>query len=204
MHSITLTYTDAEWREITQEAARRGKKPSAFVHEAPLLQQNRKDIMGTRADFYVGRGEKAEWLGSIAWDGYPDGLDESLLLSTTDGEFREQVSLLQTRDDWTATSYGWPWPWDDSQTTDCAYAFDDGKVWISFFGSEWQECQEHGFEYPETAANMAMFPNMSSLKNVTLGKRSGVILVTASEEQKDVASLLGLGHDHDSGGDTSR
>jgi len=37
MHSITLTYTDAEWREIAQEAARRGKKPSAFVHEAPLL-----------------------------------------------------------------------------------------------------------------------------------------------------------------------
>jgi hypothetical protein len=30
--------------------------------------------MGTRADFYVGRGETAEYLGSIAWDGYPDGL----------------------------------------------------------------------------------------------------------------------------------
>jgi len=30
--------------------------------------------MGTRADFYVGRGKTAEWLGSIAWDGYPAGL----------------------------------------------------------------------------------------------------------------------------------
>jgi hypothetical protein len=29
--------------------------------------------MGTRADFYVGRGETAEWLGSIAWDGNPGG-----------------------------------------------------------------------------------------------------------------------------------
>lgn len=27
--------------------------------------------MGTRADFYIGRGENAEWLGSIAWDGDP-------------------------------------------------------------------------------------------------------------------------------------
>ena len=27
--------------------------------------------MGTRADFYVGRGEKAEWVGSIAMDGVP-------------------------------------------------------------------------------------------------------------------------------------
>lgn len=30
--------------------------------------------MGTIADFYVGRGPKAEWIGSIAWDGYPDGI----------------------------------------------------------------------------------------------------------------------------------
>jgi hypothetical protein len=36
-HSITLAYTDAEWREITEEAARRGKKPSVFVHDAPLM-----------------------------------------------------------------------------------------------------------------------------------------------------------------------
>ena len=25
--------------------------------------------MGTRADFYVGVGKKAEWLGNVAWDG---------------------------------------------------------------------------------------------------------------------------------------
>ena len=133
--------------------------------------------MGTRADFYVGRGEKAEWLGSIAWDGYPEGLDEPLLLSSTEGDFRHQVSLLETRDDWTAPSDGWPWPWDDSRKTDCAYAFDDGKVWISFFGSEWQECQRQGFDYPETD-DTAVFPDMSSRKRVTFGKRSGVILVT--------------------------
>jgi hypothetical protein len=29
--------------------------------------------MGTRADFYVGRGKDAEWLGSVAFDGYPSG-----------------------------------------------------------------------------------------------------------------------------------
>ncbi len=29
-------------------------------------------VMGTRADFYVGLGEQAEWLGSVAWDGNPD------------------------------------------------------------------------------------------------------------------------------------
>lgn len=32
--------------------------------------------MSTRADFYVGRGAEAEWIGSISWDGYPDGVDD--------------------------------------------------------------------------------------------------------------------------------
>ena len=35
--------------------------------------------MGTRADFYVGRGESAEWLGSVAWDGNPRGIDDPVL-----------------------------------------------------------------------------------------------------------------------------
>ena len=26
--------------------------------------------MGSRADFYIGEGTEAEWLGSVAWDGY--------------------------------------------------------------------------------------------------------------------------------------
>lgn len=33
--------------------------------------------MGTRADFYVGVGEQAEWLGSIAWDGNPEGIKDT-------------------------------------------------------------------------------------------------------------------------------
>ncbi len=31
--------------------------------------------MGTRADFYTGRGQTAQWLGSIAWGGYPVGTE---------------------------------------------------------------------------------------------------------------------------------
>jgi len=38
--------------------------------------------MGTRADFYVGMGKDAEWLGSVAWDGY-EWADRRLALSTT-------------------------------------------------------------------------------------------------------------------------
>ena len=35
--------------------------------------------MGTRADFYVGKGKDSEWLGSIAWDWYPDGIPDNIL-----------------------------------------------------------------------------------------------------------------------------
>jgi hypothetical protein len=40
--------------------------------------------MGTRADFYVGRGGQAEWLGSIAWDGYPSGIDKWVFSVSTE------------------------------------------------------------------------------------------------------------------------
>jgi hypothetical protein len=36
MPSITLTYTDAEWRAITEEAAAQQRKPNAFCRAAPL------------------------------------------------------------------------------------------------------------------------------------------------------------------------
>ena len=85
--------------------------------------------MGTRADFYVGRGENAEWLGSIAWDGHPCSIAEGVLAATTEAAFRSELAAFgDHRDDWTEPALGWPWPWDTSHTTDYAYAF-DGHVW---------------------------------------------------------------------------
>ncbi len=129
--------------------------------------------MGTRADFYVGTGESAEWLGSIAFDGYR--IDEmkvdrakgdadgdacwKIKTATSEVEFREGVSdLLKVNDDATYPDQGWPWPWDDSHTTDYAYAFTDGacKAFPWGKGAEW--------------------PNMKDRQNVTLGKRSGVMV----------------------------
>jgi hypothetical protein len=118
--------------------------------------------MGTRADFYVGRGETAEWVGSIAWDGYPEGImphaaekkrawvdgplmpaaakwpvGAHLFDATTEQEFRERVArFFEYREDVTLPENGWPWPWENSQTTDYAYAFDGGKVYASCFGHQ--------------------------------------------------------------------
>lgn len=135
--------------------------------------------MGTRADFYIGRGEQAEWLGSIAWDGYPDGIDKPVLEATTPEGFRNAlVNFAAARDDWTAPEQGWPWPWDNSGTTDYAYALDEGKVWASGFGGTWFDANEPETDTEDNHADKsAIFPDMSARKATTFGKRSGIILI---------------------------
>lgn len=138
--------------------------------------------MGTRADFYVGRGKDAEWLGSVAWDGYPTGFDDNQALfdATTEEEYRAAVAAeLDGREDATKPEDGWPWPWDDSNTTDYAYAFDGGKVYGSSFGGSWFDAanarDDDGDE--EDGGEPAVFPNMKDRQNVTFGARSGIIIV---------------------------
>lgn len=142
--------------------------------------------MGTRADFYVGRGPEAEWLGSVAWDGYPDGFPNSrgaaidIKTARTEYDFRTWVEAeLVGRDDATRPEDGWPWPWDNSATTDYAYAFDDGQVYGSCFGGEWFKANEPQPEEEEGGppSKTAIFPDMEARKNVTFGKRSGIIVV---------------------------
>ena len=131
--------------------------------------------MGTRADFYIGTGPDAEWLGSLGFDGYRiDEMEEKHADKTKDhaacwqiktakdeANYRTAVAdLLKLNDDATLPEQGWPWPWEDSHTTDYAYAFVDGacKPFPWGEGAEW--------------------PNMSERKNVTFGQRSGMIVVS--------------------------
>lgn len=135
--------------------------------------------MGTRADFYVGRGLTAEWLGSTAWDGYPSGFDADLFQHTSESSWRDAVkTLLASRKDGTVPEKGWPWPWEDSQTTDYAYAFDGDKVWASCFGGAWFDPNlpepDEDDEGPEGYRKVAVFPNMRSRQKVTFGERSGI------------------------------
>lgn len=133
--------------------------------------------MGTRADFYVGRGESAEWLGSIAWDGYPGGINKPLLKADTEKKYRAAVvRFFADREDVTRPVDGWPWPWENSLTTDYAYAFDDGKVWASPFGHGWFDPLKD--EPEDDRPKSAVFPNMKAGANVQIGgKRSGLIVI---------------------------
>lgn len=120
--------------------------------------------MGTHADFYVGRGKDAEWLGSVSNDGYPDGLlDLFIHGSGTEEAWRQCVSdEIGGRTDATRPEEGWPWPWDDSGTTDYAYAFDGGKVWGSNFGHRWFaiDLNDRDLGEPDVVLGSVAFPDM--------------------------------------------
>lgn len=143
--------------------------------------------MGTRADYWLGRGPEAEWLGSTAWDGYPEGIGADaaggqMLSAETETTFRNAVArFLAGREDATLPAQGWPWPWNDSRTTDYAYAFDGGRVWCSRFGSAWcrptEEPPEHDRDEWGRKIGGAEFPDMAARQNVTYGRRSGLIVI---------------------------
>ena len=157
--------------------------------------------MGTRADFYIGRGKSAEWLGSIAWDGYPSGIqpkdsefakDAHLFDSATADEFKERLEMFFAgREDVTRPERGWPWPWDDSKTTDYAYCFDGGRVW--FYGYPVTDTRQNKPQcwvsldgrLKETldVTTPEEYPDMSDRKNVTLGRRSGIIVIGSPYER---------------------
>lgn len=135
--------------------------------------------MGTRADFYVGLGPEAEWLGSIAWDGYAlaEGSTEDPHLG--EAAWREYVASHADRDDWTPPEMGWPWPWTDSRTTDYAYAYVPGEdvVLFSIFGEPWMVL---GTDLRWAAKpTKPDFPDMTERQAVTYGSRSGVTLLQA-------------------------
>ena len=139
--------------------------------------------MGTRADFYVRSEESMEWLGSIAWDGYPDGIDKPVLKAKSEDEFRVNVEgFLLIESGATFPKDGWPWPWNDSRTTDYSYIFQDGKVMASNFGYELFDPLKEQEESDETSKMDNYFPDMSHLKNVQLsGPRSGLIVLGFSK-----------------------
>ncbi len=126
--------------------------------------------MGTRADFYVGKGSDAEWIGSIAWDGYRESIPKSVSESTEESSFRAAVfDFLKQRDDASFPSDGWPWPWDSSEKSDCSYWFFDGKVWMDFSGC---------YVPIATEIHQIFYPDMSNYnKRPPFGAHSGIILV---------------------------
>jgi hypothetical protein len=143
--------------------------------------------MGTRADFYVGRGESAEWLGSIAWDGNPEGISKQVLGCQSEAAFRHAVAdFLKDRADKTLPADGWPWPWMTSHTTDYAYAFDGGATHASCFGGVWFDPLKGKDPIDDEDEQQVEFPDMSKAKQrAKLGLHSGVMVIGMPVDRVD-------------------
>lgn len=106
--------------------------------------------MGTRASFWVGNPqdlEHREWLGCVAWDGYPCGFDGALEKIQTEADFRAFVAEQSKREDFARPGRGWPYPWDgDIFLTDYSYAFFPDGLRLTCYHHGWQTLAEHDAE----------------------------------------------------------
>jgi hypothetical protein len=155
--------------------------------------------MSTRGDFYIGRGENAKWIGSIAFDAYPSGIrictgkdgrgipqfksfskGKHLFDAATVEEYCERLDeFFANRADATRPSDGWPWPWNDSSRTAFSYTFEDGRVLVSAHGKpfvpltpELRKLDTLDSSVPELRGKEP-FPDMFAIKNLAYGERSG-------------------------------
>jgi hypothetical protein len=154
--------------------------------------------MGTRADFYLDTEDKLVWIASIAWDGYPEGVyikdKEGNTKYLTDCDSEETyrkflVDFFSGRDDVTYPQMGWPWPWENSRTTDFAYTFSRERKEVVFtcFGRGWFNFKEfeESEKLPEEEGRKlpkVKFPDMSNIMNVAWDERSGLMIFTAKEK----------------------
>ncbi len=119
--------------------------------------------MGTRCDFYLGRGPQARWLGSIARDAYVDAMAERFRDVTTPELFQERLQAVFAEYGEIPASAGWPWPWRDSHTTDTVVAFDQGQCWTAHPERVWASLER----YDEPTSEPLTFPDMRSVDEAT-------------------------------------
>jgi hypothetical protein len=157
--------------------------------------------MGTSADFFVGRGLEAKWVGSIAYDGYP--IDSQYAVKSwgvfdakTEDQFRNCIREMRgKRDDFSGEEDGWPWSLGDSEETNYVYAFEDGKVYVYCNHTEkrekWVDCaifdgvplndpisSVFRIEVAHGDGVVPVFPSMDAIRNISFS-RTGLGLVTA-------------------------
>jgi len=157
--------------------------------------------MGTRADFYLGRDPATmKWLGSTAFDGHPyHKRMKPICFLKSQTEYVAFVQGQEEFGDFTKPEQGWPWPWNNSKLTDFPYTFDDGQVWVAnemayeplvpefwipgVLAAEQDWPDENGPRDWSPRGNSYMearFPDMTKIKKVAFGDRSGMIRMRRS------------------------
>ncbi|QWF81031.1 hypothetical protein [Amycolatopsis sp. CA-230715] len=119
--------------------------------------------MSSNTDFYLGRGEHADWIGSLRGESYPDNflaVPPLRLALTATGEdtFRAAVAdtLVVWEDERLGQGYrpelGWPWPWYSSHNSSWIITFDSEAeaVFVTVGGGvRWHRIDPHDPRFPE-------------------------------------------------------
>lgn len=86
--------------------------------------------MGTRADFYVEKDKRLQWIGSLYKDGHPWNIPTDILIQINPIMFEElTLDFLRSKDSAIREDGDmWPWPWADSRMSDYSYIFMMNKV----------------------------------------------------------------------------
>jgi len=123
-----------------------------------------------KADFYIGLGETARWLGSIGEGGEPARMEQYDLFNTgssvedyTEQSFIDAVRVIvgDAQDDdvpcsvWADRAGEWPHDHNTSADTDYTYAFNNGCIHV--FEEGYMVAQH----YPNGARRPSVFPSMA-------------------------------------------
>lgn len=91
-----------------------------------------------KADFYVGIGPDAEWIGSVSKCGSPFEMLTEMLLQVNQTMYEELVIEYINYCEGVVANHicQWPWQWPDSRMTDYSYFFvpEHEKVYVSIGG----------------------------------------------------------------------
>lgn len=94
--------------------------------------------MSSKADFYIGMGPSAEWLGSVHRCGELWALSTNILIQSSRVMYEELVTEYIELCKGIVAEHvcQWPWPWDDSRMTEYTYIFlpTRNKVYMSVMG----------------------------------------------------------------------
>lgn len=93
-----------------------------------------------KADFYVGMGEDADWVGSVSKGGSIWYVPIELLIQVNRVMFEElAIDYIKSCNGIVANHIcQWPWPWNDSKFTPYSYIFspEHEKVYLSIEGED--------------------------------------------------------------------
>lgn len=117
--------------------------------------------MGKRADFYLGRGMASRYAGSLTHDADPAELQNYFEGVRSEPEFLVAVAETFKHYDYVRPEFGWPWPWKDSNATDTAICFYEGRVWSRHWSGRWAPLAR----YNRPGRVKARFPSMTRQPN---------------------------------------